>query len=50
MKADIQILATAVTRRVGRLYTHDGELAKLGESYLPVSEMPVGLGKQSDLL
>ena len=50
LKADIQILATAVTRKVVKLYTHDGDLAKLAEKYLPVSQMPEGLAKQTDLL
>jgi hypothetical protein len=50
LKADIQILATAVTRKVGKLYTHDEGLAKLAEKYLPVGQMPEGLAKQSDLL
>jgi predicted nucleic acid-binding protein len=50
LKADIQILATAITRKVGRLYTHDGELAKLAEKYLPVGQMPEGLAKQPDLI
>ena len=50
LKADIQILATAVTRKIGKLYTHDGDLAKLAEKYLPVSQMPEGLGKQTVML
>jgi predicted nucleic acid-binding protein len=50
LKADIQILATAVTRKVGKLYTHDEGLAKLAEKYLPVSQMPEGLAKQTPLL
>lgn len=50
LKADIQILATAVTRKVGKLYTHDGDLAKLAEKYLTVSQMPEGLAKQTPLL
>ena len=49
LKADIQILATAITRKVGTLYTHDGPLTKLAEKYLTVKQMPEGLGKQTEM-
>jgi|SRR6185503_3832815 len=50
LKADIQILATAVTRKAAVLYTHDEDLTKLASRYLRVSQMPEGLAKQQPLL
>lgn len=40
LKADIQILATAITRKARILYTHDEELAKIAQAYLRVEKMP----------
>jgi len=50
LKADIQILATAVTRKASVLYTHDEDLTKLASPYLRVSQLPEGLAKQQPLL
>lgn len=49
IKADFQILATAVTRKASILYTHDDELLKMKQSRITVSKMPEGLAQQEDL-
>ena len=49
IKADFQILATAVTRKASILYTHDDELLKMKQSCITVSKMPEGLARQEDL-
>jgi predicted nucleic acid-binding protein len=47
LKADIQILATAITRKCDVLYTHDEGLTALAERYIKVCKMPESLGKQT---
>lgn len=49
IKADFQILATAITRKASVLYSHDEELLNMRQNLIAVSKMPEGLAKDRDL-
>ena len=49
LKADIQILATAITRKCNVLYTHDDGLTALAGRYIKVCKMPDSLCRQTQM-
>lgn len=49
IKADMMILATALTRKADILYTHDGPLRKIAEERIEVRDLPPPRPKQADL-
>jgi len=50
IKADVQILATALARNADVLYTHDGPLRTIADGLIEVRELPQPRPKQAELL
>jgi predicted nucleic acid-binding protein len=50
IKADVQILATAIARSASVLYTHDGTLRAIADGLIEVRELPPPRPHQADLL
>lgn len=49
IKADIQIIATAIARNADVIYTHDGALAMVAEGLIDVRELPPARPTQPEL-